>query len=109
MIVNRKNTSNSRVEFVSYDGQYPNLCTGVLTVKIDGENVKFGYGDGCDYNIFWSSGGSVRHDKDWNWDIQKGEWEIDVNELPEKFWDVADELDKVINENIQYGCCGGCI
>lgn len=32
-----------RVEFVSYTGIYPNRCRGVLTVKIDGEIVKFGH------------------------------------------------------------------
>jgi hypothetical protein len=30
------------IEFVSYNGKYPNLCSGKLTVKIDGKEVSFG-------------------------------------------------------------------
>lgn len=60
------------------------------------------------FNSFWTSGGSVSHDKHWNWDVQEGEWQIDVEELPEQFWDVAAEIDEVFNENVRYGCCGGC-
>jgi len=131
MIVNRKNNINTNhVEFVSYDGAYPNLCRGILIVKIDGELVKFGHDysnchydsetktwsytdedpDNPNYGSFWSSGGSITHDGYWN-DIvvHHNEWEIDIDELDPKFWDVADELDKLINENIPYGCCGGCV
>jgi len=122
-------TSN-RVEFVSYDGAYPNFCRGVLTVKIDGKLVRFGHHydnmhynedlkkwvsededpNNPNYDSFWSSGGEITHDGDWNnIEIHEEEWNIDVDNLDEKFWDLADELDRVINENIPYGCCGGCI
>ena len=58
------------IEFVSYTGEYPTLCHGVLTVKIDGKEYKFGHEplsyDFCkhcypDNNLprFWSSGGSA--------------------------------------------------
>jgi hypothetical protein len=30
------------IEFVSYNGAYPNLCRGKLVVKIDGKEVSFG-------------------------------------------------------------------
>jgi len=30
-----------RVKFVSYNGHYPNLCSGNLVLEIDGENVRF--------------------------------------------------------------------
>lgn len=30
------------VEFIKYTGAYPNLCSGILTLKIDGETVTFG-------------------------------------------------------------------
>lgn len=53
--------NNNHVKFVSYTGNYPNLCRGDLTLKIDGEIVTFGYGFDSDdkpkYDIFWSSGG----------------------------------------------------
>lgn len=29
------------VEFVSYDGEYPNLCSGTLMLSIDGEPWNF--------------------------------------------------------------------
>lgn len=45
------------VEFVSYTGEYPNLCSGILTVKIDGEIVKLPPFCMC-------SGGSVHFDSE---------------------------------------------
>ena len=39
MLVNKKN--KSRVKFISYTGEYPNLCSGVLTLEIDGKEYKF--------------------------------------------------------------------
>ena len=33
--------SISHVKFISYDGKYPNLCRGKLTLEIDGEKVTF--------------------------------------------------------------------
>lgn len=31
-----KNYNPERVEFVSYTGKWPNLCSGILTLNIDG-------------------------------------------------------------------------
>ena len=105
---NKNNAVNSNVEFVSYSGEYPCLCMGMLTLKIGGKEVKFGnrysYKD-VDYPTFWQSGGRI----DSNYHVYSGEWEIDVEELPEQFWDVADEIDRVFNENVEFGRCGGCL
>lgn len=129
MILNKKNSNTSRVKFISYTGEYPSLCSGVLTLEIDGNQYKFGHNfmshhydektktwsytdedpNNPNFDSFWISGGNVSHDEDWNWDVRKAEWKIDVDELPEQFWDIATEIDAVINENIPYGCCGGCI
>lgn len=130
MVVNNKRNSKGRVEFISYDGEYPNLCSGVLTLKIDGEIVKFGHHsmynhydpDHCkwiytdedpnnpNYSSFWSSGGSCGFESEWtNEYVHQSEWEIDADELPEKYWDLADEIDEIINRNIPQGCCGGCL
>ena len=43
MLVNKKNSNTSRVKFISYTGEYPNLCSGVLTLEIDGKEYKFGH------------------------------------------------------------------
>lgn len=131
MAVRRKKADNEekRVKFISYTGRYPNLCSGVLTLEIDGVPYKFGHNymnrhydektktwsyadedaERPNFDAFWSSGGSVDADEDWNWHVYTDEWEIDEESLPEQFWDVADEIDRVINDNIPYGCCGGCI
>lgn len=129
MLVNKKNSNTSRVKFISYTGEYPNLCSGVLTLEIDGKEYKFGHDftmyhfhkdindwvqededpQNPNFNSFWSSSGCVSHDEDWNWEVEHNEWEIDVEELPEQFWDVAAEIDEVFNVNVRWGCCGGCV
>lgn len=130
MILNKKNSNTSRVKFISYTGEYPNLCSGVLILEIDDKQYKFGHDySRCHYhtdiekwvqededpnnpnfNSFWASGGCVTGGApNWDFNVEHGEWKINVDELPEQFWDVATEIDAVINENIPYGCCGGCI
>ena len=48
------------VEFVSYTGTYPNLCSGVLTLRIDGEEVRFGH----DYFESWKTYTSILYGTD---------------------------------------------
>ena len=59
MVINRP--TNAKVEFVSYTGRYPNLCSGVLTLKINGTTYTFGCGQ--KYASFWESGGGL--DENW--------------------------------------------
>ena len=88
-----------KVEFVSYTGKYPNLCSGNLTLLVNG--IKF-------TGFSLSSNGRVWFDDDWNEHIAKGSWEVD--EWPANFPEEAKkEALEVINENIEHGCCGGCI
>lgn len=58
------------VEFVSYDGAYPNLCTGQLVLKINGQVREFS-------RHCLQSGGTVWFDNDWNAHIESGRWSID--------------------------------
>ena len=114
MLINiQNNTTTEHVKFISYTGEYPNLCSGVLTLEIDGIEYKFGHNylifdswktDG-NFQRFWYSGGGITSD----YHAYGGEWEIDVEELPEQFRQYAAEIDKVFNDNVPYGCCGGCI
>lgn len=88
------------VEFVSYDGEYPCLCSGTLVLKINGE-IRI-MPSGC-----LSSGGGVSFDEDWNEIVTQGRW--DISSLPEDLEPLRDEIVDCINENIPWGCCGGCV
>ena len=88
---------------------------------------RFGYESG-DYDFdkrcyknnnfdgFWTSGGNVCRDKDWSMWAEEGKWELclyDWEKVDDKHpqWviDIFPELIEVFNENVPYGCCGGCI
>lgn len=89
------------VKFVSYDGSYPNLCSGTLILSVDGTEWKF-----PEYCL--SSGGSVWFDDDSNEHIEGGEWSI--REWPDGFpEDAKDMAVQIVNENVPFGCCGGCV
>ena len=128
------------IEFVSYDGEFPTLCSGLLVVRIDGRMYALGpYSDRSLYRGFWSrynrteileddriikvfgfyleSGGRI----DWGDDeespeIVQGEWTIDDETMKLEngvrfilSGEQKSELEKVINQNIEFGCCGGCV
>lgn len=102
------------IKFISYTGSFPNLCSGILTVDIDGKEVTFGGFKGdADFPEFWCSGGSVRFDDDWNEEVSQGPWELnycEIKKIKDQFiLDHLDELLRVMNENVPYGCCGGCV
>lgn len=89
------------LKFVSYDGKYPNLCSGTLVLELDGQIVTFP--EHC-----LSSGGSARFDEDWREQVESGPWTID--EYPEGFpEELYEQAEYLVNANISYGCCGGCI
>lgn len=89
----------SKVEFVSYDGAYPNLCSGTLVLSIDGALVVFPHGS-------MSSGGSVWFDDNWFEHVDCGPWTVSV---PEKYASISKEIDECVNANVPHGCCGGCV
>lgn len=84
------------VKFVSYDGKYPNLCSGTLILSIDGEIVE----------CYMRSGGTVWFDNEWNEHIECGKWSVDV---PEKYEYMRNEIEDCVNSNVEWGCCGGCV
>lgn len=111
-INSNKENVTEHVKFISYTGKYPNLCCGDLTLEIDGEKVIFGNGYDIKMNkrkgvypIFWHSGGYISA----NYEAYKGEWQIDVSEIPEEYRKYASEIDETFTTNVPYGCCGGCI
>lgn len=100
------------IEFVSYDGEYPCLCYGKLTLKINGKKMNFCSINGAKYPSFWSSGGKVSFDNDWNPNVTRGEWEWfceNENKLPKEIIDNKEYVMELFNDNVQWGCCGGCI
>ena len=89
----------SSVEFVSYDGDYPNLCSGILKLRIDGKVVEFP-------RYCMVSGGGAYFDDNWDSYIVYGPWTVKV---PEEFAPLRSEIERVVNENVDKGCCGGCL
>lgn len=89
----------SKVEFVSYDGKWPNLCRGKLVLSIDGVTVEF-----PDYCM--NSGGSVWLDEEWMEQVDCGPWSVDV---PEKYAHLRGEIEFCVNAHVPHGCCGGCV
>lgn len=104
------------VEFVSYTGAYPNFCSGVLTLRIDGEEVRFGHDyifesretDG-NYDAFWVTGGTCGFYANGEDYINHDEWQLIESNLPEKYEPYSEELINVFNDNVRWGCCGGCL
>ena len=87
---------------IEYNGEYPNLCSGELIVKIGLKTWNMG--------SILSSGGSVSFSDDWDECVTSGPWEIEMNSLPSDFpKDLYDKLKELVNEEIRWGCCGGCV
>lgn len=106
------------VEFISYTGKYPSLCEGVLTLKIKDTVYKFGKGFdsplfGGVLPRFWFSGGEcdnpANNPNKMVACVKQCEWIIDVRFLPDFLIPYAPEIDRVFNENVRHGCCGGCL
>ena len=83
---------------VSYDGKWPNACSGTLIIKLNGEEI---------YNKTYccESTGRVWFDGNWEEHIESGklEWEDAKNFSKEIQEVVRQELSKV------RVCCGGCV
>lgn len=89
------------IEFISYDGRYPNLCSGTLSVKVNGKLYKLN-------NVLYS-GGSVWFDENYCEHVDCGEWRVNKSRIPDELDEYIDEIMFVVNENVEYGCCGGCV
>jgi len=94
---------SKRLKFVSYTGEWPTLCMGTLILSLDGEDITFP-------PFCLESGGDVWFGKDWSGHITKGPWCI--VKFPEALqYDKAlqQEAVRLVNENVDWGCCGGCL
>jgi hypothetical protein len=104
VIVMLINTSSNKmelnVEFISYSGKYPNLCSGELILKINDKEYKWEKPTG-----FISSGGGLNPNYE---GVYSGEWRVDYSQIPDEIKIYAEAIDDCVNHNITYGCCGGC-
>ncbi|MBO7060141.1 MAG: hypothetical protein J6W54_03460 [Fibrobacter sp.] len=90
-------------EFVSYDGEFPSLCSGILKIRVDGKEYELG-------PHVLESGGSVSFDENWEDSISNGPWRIcEYYELPEELKPFKTEITELVNDNVTFGCCGGCV
>ena len=87
------------VKFISYDGSYPNLCSGDLVIEVNGKKYEL-----TDHPL--SSGGSVSFTEDWDEIVTDGEWNVNV---PDELKEYEEEITDVVNSHVPYGCCGGCV
>lgn len=122
------------IKFVEYTGKYPNLCSGILVLDVDGKEYVFGgkrengklkgfdlgYGDRPSdfvegrlkeglYESFWCSGGSVWFGNDWDEHVESGPWHINDRDLPEELRPYVTEISDIFNDHVPWGCCGGCV
>lgn len=93
------------IEFIDYIHAPYSLCHGTLVLSINGVEVSF--------DNLLVSGGTWYFTEDWEAVVTEGPWEI--NDFNEKFnayrfsKKEKEQLLNIINENIPYGCCGGCV
>ncbi len=111
-VINNYINAENAVEFIEYSGKYPNLCSGVLTLKINGKTYRFGnsYKGKNLLKPFWHSGGSCGFTNGYSESyVERNEWTINASELPNELKSYASEIDRVFNANVPFGCCGGCL
>lgn len=107
------------IKFIGYTGSYPNLCSGQLTLEVNGKQYTFGTDYRWDksdrkgdFPKFWTSGGGISIDPE---DIYCEPWTSkyygdEVYEINKFFGEgAAEKFLEVFNENVSWGCCGGCI
>lgn len=88
------------VEFISYNGKWPCLCMGTLTIKVDGKTYWLKHA--------MVSGGGICRNEEWDMWTEEGDWEVNLDEYPELV-PYKEEITRIVNENVEHGCCGGCI
>lgn len=87
-----------RVNVESYDGSYPNLCSGTPIIQVNDKVWIFP-------SHCLSSNGGLTSD----YEPIEGDWK--VAQWPEDFPEdneLRELVVEAVNRDIQHGCCGGC-
>lgn len=84
---------------MKYTVSYTELFGKTFIVDADSEEVEFP-------KYCMRSGGSVWFDDEWHEYVATGEWSVKV---PEQYADIKNEIERCVNENVEWGCCGGCV
>lgn len=85
---------------VSYDGTWPILCAGTLVMRVNGTEVVF-----PPHSLI--SGGAAYFRNNWSEEVvERGKWKVNV---PDRYKDLQAEIEREVNKNVPWGCCGGCL
>lgn len=87
------------IKFISYNGQYPYLCCGVVKFSINS----------IEYTCTIESGGSFYFDENSEKHVITGPWAVNLNSLKEEIRSYSYLIEQLVNKHIKKGCCGGCI
>ena len=93
----QKYISKKDIKFHSYDGKYPHLCIGTLKLQI-GDEIR-------EYDDLIISRGYVTPEGE----VVRMPWEIHEEVLEKDIRGWAKYIRDLINKNLDWGCCGGCI
>lgn len=91
-----------KIEFVKYTGKWPTLCSGELYFKVNDKEYKIrGLVPGGEVGFKGGYGGESY--------INKGPWSLHDYNFPEELKPYKRLITKMVNENVEHGCCGGCL
>ena len=91
-----------KIEFVKYTGKWPTLCSGELYFKVNGKEYKIkGLVPGGEVGFKGGYGGESY--------IKKGPWRLHNHDFPKELKPYKRLITNMVNENVKYGCCGGCL
>lgn len=89
------------IKFIDYTGKYPSLCFGHLIIEFNGERMDLG--------SILISHGSIHNPDTGDYEAMEGDWDISEESLPEKLRPFCEDIVRLVNDNVEHGCCGGCI
>ena len=91
-----------KIEFIKYTGKWPTLCSGELYFKVNGKEYKIkGLVPGGEVGFKGGYGGESY--------IKKGPWRLHNHDFPKELKPYKRIITKMVNENVEQGCCGGCL